>query len=519
MEVDGFLGYPDLSVTPTRRHRLPNEEEHAWAREVLRVDPELARRLDEGELSTYRPLPPLASRATPDGSVDRAVTVGLREVTPKGVRHRVVAVRAADGEVLDDVPGLPEGDREFGVPDGPECGPGSGDSQARVRVWRGEELLWDLLVVRPSASSGVNGSGVELRTVDYRRVRVLHRAHLPVLNVAYEGPERPSERGAGPERPSERGAGPERPSERGAGPERPSARGAGPTHRLWLNEEACFEAEGDEPVAGFRVCQQPPTTILERGEGGGAFRGVALFVDGDELLIVSQLQAGWHRYVNEWRLASDGTIRPRLGFSAVTNPCTGEPHIHHAYWRLDFDVVASDSNQVQEFNDPTLPGQLSPWHTIRYEVRRPRDPERQRRWRVRSIRMPHGYTLVPGAGDGSADAYGVGDVWIVAYHGDEIDDDQGCTRDPADSRAHLDRFVSGEMLERQDVVLWYSAHVRQDADAAPEGSGGRVGPDLEPYNWRPPSERGPYIPIEPPPQDDPDDDDPGPPPSEPAATE
>ena len=474
VEVDGYLLEPEsLVVTPTGRPRLPNDEEHLWAREVLRADTEVGGRLDAGEATAYRPMPPIVHLETPDGRVDRAVTVGLREVSPDGgVRHRVVAVRTADGQVLDDLPELARGDRDCGAPEGPDCPPRVGDARARVRVLRDEEVLWELVVARPSASSGVNGSGVELREVDYQRVRVLFRGHVPILNVAYDA---------------------------GAAP------GCGPTYRDWLNEESCFEAEGDEPVPGFRVCQSAPGTVLERGQGGGGFRGVALWLDGEELVIVSQLQAGWYRYVSEWRLGADGTIRPRLAFDAVSNPCTCEPHTHHAYWRLDFDIVSADANLVQEYNDPTLPGQLSPWHTIRLETHRPRDPNHQRQWRVRSTRSPHGYAVVPGQADGAADHYGAGDVWIVAYKGDEVDDGQGFTSDPAASRARIGQFVSGEMVERTDVVLWYGVHVRHaPGEGAPEHR--RVGPDLVPYNWRPPQERGPYIPLAPPPQEGPDDD-------------
>jgi hypothetical protein len=45
------------------------------------------------------------------------------------------------------------------------------------------------LVVRPAASSGTRGSGVELRFVDYKGKRVLYRAHVPILNVKYDDGE------------------------------------------------------------------------------------------------------------------------------------------------------------------------------------------------------------------------------------------------------------------------------------------------------------------------------------------
>jgi hypothetical protein len=289
---------------------------------------------------------------------------------------------------------------------------------------------------------------------------VLHRAHLPSVTVAYAD---------------------------------------GDAARAWLSQESCFEAEGDEPVAGFRVCEKPPGTVLVRGQGGGNFRGVALCLDGDDLVVTSQLEAGWHRYVSEWRFSADGTLRPRIGFAAVRNPRTGVAHRHHAYWRLDFDIVAAGNNQVQEHNDPALGG-LARWHTIRYEVSRRRDERHNRHWRVRTVRSPHGYAVVPGPQDGEADEFGAGDVWVLAYHAEELDDGEGVTTHPARARAQLDGLVSGELVERTDLVLWYGVHV----DGEPPDP---VGPDLVPFNWKPPPEREAYEPLVPPPLKRPDDED------------
>ncbi|MGK5643340.1 hypothetical protein ACSNOK_34505, partial [Streptomyces sp. URMC 126] len=84
----------------------------------------------------------------------------------------------------------------------------------------------------------------------------------------------------------------------------------------------------------------------------GNFRGVAFHHDGSELRIVSELAAGWYRYISDWRLADDGVIRPRFGFAGVSNPCTCRVHTHHAYWRLDFDIAGAADNRVDEYADP-----------------------------------------------------------------------------------------------------------------------------------------------------------------------
>ena len=43
----------------------------------------------------------------------------------------------------------------------------------------------------------------------------------------------------------------------------------------------------------------------------GNFRGAAIYIDGTDVVIVSELSAGWYRYISQWRLGADGTISPR----------------------------------------------------------------------------------------------------------------------------------------------------------------------------------------------------------------
>lgn len=440
------LEYVSLIHTPWQRP--PTDDEFAWAVDSLREDPELGPRLEAGELQAYRPMPPLTNLHDPDGNVERVVAVGLRSTAGE---HQVLGVRVLDGEILRRPPGVPEPSTEdCGAPAHPAAPGVHGARQARVRVWQGDDQLWDLVVVRPSASSGTNGSGVELRTVNYRGARVLHRGHLPIVNVESDG--------------------------------------GSTACRHWAHEEAAFSADGDgdDAVVGFRACTAPPQTILETGVDGGGFRGVALWVDGEELVIVSQLSAGPYRYVNEWRLAADGTIRPRLGFSSGSNPTTCAPHVHHAYWRLDFDILAPGSNVLREYNDPPIRGETR-WHLMRFEVKRRRDPAHGRFWRIRHDRDGREYSVMPGPADGTASSadFGVGDVWILRFDPDEIDDGQGFTTDPALARAGLDHLVSGEPVHSEDMVVWYGVHVAhspvEDGPARPD----RVGPDLVAGHWNP----------------------------------
>ena len=80
-----------------------------------------------------------------------------------------------------------------------------------------------------------------------------------------------------------------------------------------------------------------------------------------------------------------------------------------------------------------------------------------------------------------ADPYGVGDLWVLKYHGNELDDGQGFTSDPNMSRARIDDFKSpAELVSGGDAVLWYAGHFRHDLA---HSAGHRVGPTLRPVNW------------------------------------
>jgi len=443
LDSPGELEINDVAADP-----LPTAEEFDAAVDALRHDRELRARIGEGSLELYQPMPPTLSVELPDGRIDRTIAIGLRERDGDLFHHRITGVNLFSRRILDvrdwfDFPILEPCEPP---PVNVSCPTSGSMGEVTVTVTQGGQQLWRFVAVRPAASSGIVGSGVELKWVDYRGKRVLWKAHVPILNVEYINPP-------------------------------PNC---GPTYRDWQYEETCFEANGTDVGPGFRLCSSPARTILDSGSDAGNFRGVAIFVQGQEVVLVSELKAGWYRYISEWRLRSDGRIRPIFGFGAADNPCTCHEHVHHAYWRLDFDIRTPWNNMVQEFNDPPLVGS-SNWHTKAYEIRRPRDPGRKRRWRVSNVATGEGYDLVPGVGDGTADAFGVGDAWVLRYRGTELDDGQGYTDDPALSGAKIDRFRSpAEPVTGTDVVLWYAGHFRHDQAHA---AGHRVGPELRPVNW------------------------------------
>jgi hypothetical protein len=455
--ASGPLDRPSsLQVEESAQQPLPSGEEFEEAVRVLTEHAELGPSVREKRLIPYRPMPPLVSEQLPDGRVERTVAVGL--LPREGMKgHEIAAVNMIRRKVIRFEPSARGRAPETAAAHNPICGllnanqatTNSAAGTVSVTVTQGGSTVWKFLVVRPAASSGTNGSGVELRYVDYRGKRLLYRAHVPILNVKYDG------------------------------------NACGP-YRDWQNEEGMIQANGNDVGPGFRFCPAPATTILDTGSDTGNFLGVGIYVQGQEVVFVSEMQAGWYRYISEWRLHSDGTIRPRFGFTAVQSSCVCNVHHHHAYWRFDFDVRTAGDNLVREFNDPPIIPNTN-WHDKNFEIRRPRDPGRKRKWRVMNKSTGEAYDIIPGPHDGVATAspdspFPRGDVWILRYHGTEIDDGVHAIGPPFE--AGLDQWVNGEAINGADVVVWYGAHFTHDVAHEEQGEFGHiVGPDLKLVKW------------------------------------
>jgi hypothetical protein len=446
--VDGSIKDPkQVEVTEAAEQPLPTREEFEAAVAVLEQDPTLGAAVRDGALVPYEPMPPLAGGEQPDGSIQRTLTVGLRPADKRRRKqHEIVGVNLVRGEVErfpDGAPPLARADPNIcqAPPSAGQPTTGQGTAgQVWVNVFLGATRVWRFLAVRPSASSGTYGSGVELRFVDYRGRRVLYRAHVPILNVLYD------------------------------------ANVCGP-YRDWQYQEGMIDAAGTNVAPGFLLASSPAKTILDTGSDSGTFLGTAIYVDGVEVVLVCELQAGWYRYVSEWRLHVDGTIRPRFGFDATASSCVCNRHHHHVYWRLDFDIETAGGNVVSEFNDPPIVGDKH-WHTKATEIMRLRDADHHRRWRISNQRSGRGYDIVPGHNDGTAagDAYAKGDVWFLRYHSNEIDDEP-----IVGTEIQIDKYRNGESILGQDVVAWYGAHFTHDVSGPHVDH--IVGPAMRPHHW------------------------------------
>jgi Cu2+-containing amine oxidase len=278
---------------------------------------------------------------------------------------------------------------------------------------------------------------------------VLKRAHVPILNVLYDGNT------------------------------------CGP-FRDWQYAESQFNADpanGTNVAPGVRSCTIPATTEIETANDAGNHQGIAYYNEGDAVVLVSEMSAGWYRYISEWRFHQDGTLKPRFGMGAVQNGCTCQGHQHHVYWRFDFDVNGTD-NAVFEGRRPNTFNTPLAAETKRYRL-----SKGYMAWLVQNPSTGDAYLVRPSANDGLAlddtTGYARGDFWLLRYRSTELDDSAVRTN----TQANLDAFVNGEPTADKDIVIWYGAHINHNRGMFnrqfPHSISGPLtgGPDLVPVRW------------------------------------
>ncbi|MEJ7861295.1 MAG: hypothetical protein WKF90_06615 [Pyrinomonadaceae bacterium] len=465
--TNDFAGRETIKIREEFYQPLPSEEEFAEALKILRRDEKLVSVLTSDSTTTFRPMPPVTVL---DGTTERLVNVGIN-AAGNPAQNEVVSVGIKSGKTFRHKKGAPETSKaaaqNCGVRNSFQETTARGTAgQYQLTVTQNRAPLWEMLVIRPSASSGTHASGIEIRDVRYKGKSVLKRGHAPVLNVEY-----------------------------------PS--GACGPFRDWLFQEDAFTTpEGAvEPVEGIKIIPAGgvATTVLESGNDTGNFRGIAVYTQNDETVLVTEMQAAWYRYIMEWRFAADGTIRPRFGFGATDNPCVCATHIHHIYWRLDFDIVNPINKVFQVERGRKF---LQP---ITTETTRIKKPQTNRRLLIQNSNGDEAYMLVPSLSDGMVTNFGRSDLWVLKYKNvaggspllNEIDDgfdaaDGECTANNG-SCININKFINNESVSNEDVVIWYGAHFSHATDgehllnperhAAVISGDHVVGPDLRPVRW------------------------------------
>lgn len=433
---------------------LPSEEEFAAATDIVKRSVLFSAAARRSLLRFYRPMPPLLNEEL-GTSAERTLNVGFHSSEAR-IPSQIVSVNLIRSTVQTHPTQAPP--TSLATPTA--CGPPGANQattprntagQFEVVVNSGGTELWRMTAVRPSVSSGTRASGVELRNVLYRGKLLFKRAHAPILNVLYD-------------------------------------RNLCGPYRDWQYQEGNFSAIGSDVAAGFRLCTSPPQTMMDNGTDTGNFRGVAVYQENGEVVLVSELEAGWYRYISRWHFRADGTVQPEFGFDGVDNSCVCNTHHHHVYWRFDIDVAEAGKNRILQFNTPQF---ATPVLTEGFTYR---DYERNRHWQIENVNTGDAYKLYAGAEDSTAagDAYGKYDLVFLRFKSGATNvaneyDDGVNTTGPSNTQANLEQFVNGEALDGQDVVIWYHAHfahtVAQRKDGERPEHNGALGPTFVPVRW------------------------------------
>ncbi|HSS22361.1 MAG TPA: hypothetical protein VLL54_19980 [Pyrinomonadaceae bacterium] len=462
VRLDGSVDSPGAAKVSTSNEQVaPSEEEFQAALKILEGDQIFGSALRAGELKAYPPMPPVLYPNKSGERVERTINIGVRPTGGSGFNHEIVGVNMIRETVIRYKKGAPPTSRA--TPDvcaiansgqATTANGTAGQYQFTVLDTGGAEL-WSFLAIRPSASSGnaSERSGIELRDVKYKGKSVLKRIHTPILNVNYDNDT------------------------------------CGP-FRDWQYQEGMFQATGtDVPGTngGVRDCgTNVATTALESGDDTGNFKGIAFYreTNPNQLVLVSEMNAGWYRYISEYGFGDDGTIRPRYGYGAVDNSCVCLDHYHHVYWRMDFDIgVGGNSITLGSATGRSLATEAKMFRLT---------SSRQLNFLITNPATGDGYMLRPNSNDGTANAFGMGDVWLLRFQGTAASPSE--LNDPnTDSRANIDAWVNGESIANQDIVIWYAGHFEHTHDGAFSErlfsaplhlKGDHVqGPDLVPLQW------------------------------------
>lgn len=461
-----FAGREPVTAVPAYFDPGVGDGEVDEAFAIIRADARF--KSAEGKVALAPAMPPVSN-------VDGERLVNIRVIDSDTGANEIVGVSFKNSRVVRYAGNAPPAARATpegcGISDAgqPTTFEGSHPGQYQLTADLQGSAVWEMLVIRPNVSSGARfeRSGLEIRDVKYKGKSVLKRGHVPVLNVRYV-------------------------ENSGCGP-----------YRDWQYQEGFFAVPTSGVTypngveGGFAVLPdgQKATTSVESRVDTGNFRGVAVYqevVNGvNELVLVTEMEAGWYRYIMEWRFGADGIIRPRYGFGSTTSSCVCVARDHHVYWRLDFDVVSSSNKifQVERGRKFMRP--------VTTESAIFRNYATNRGFVIQNANGNEGYSIFPGITDGSVadasgnvtDSFGAGDFWLMQFKGTaaaplELDDPNVGT-----VAATLGPFITGESVVDQDVVVWYAAHQRRIDDASrpgtPEIIAGKhvVGPELRPIQW------------------------------------
>lgn len=238
-----------------------------------------------------------------------------------------------------------------------------------------------------------------------------------------------------------------------------------------------------------------PVMCQSQKDAGFIYKyGTRTAVSGKALSLISASQLGSYSYTQEWLFHENGTIEPKIGLSGIIDRTSYDPNfswpmqqdgrggigfVDNYFWRMDFDLGASNGNDIVEQITSTLntgrTKRSKSIATISSEAARSFSPEVKRFWRVRDSSETNGvspisYELVllnydhqsTGA---NGEAWLNNDVFFTQYN--------ACERFAVDNStaggcgANVKQFTNSQNINSKDVVVWNRLsyhHLARDED-------------------------------------------------------
>lgn len=312
--------------------------------------------------------------------------------------------------------------------------------------------IWEMCWLPPNQSSGVQGSGLEVRDVHYKGIPIAKRFHSPILFAEYRG---------------------------GAG---------GNCYRDWKDANARFAATpatrntlgvpgaffatttcdvSKSPTASHGLCPFNNLSPNPFVSGDCMNSGVSIEdrtnaenPDESFVMLTTQYSASWYQYVSRFAFYANGDINPEFGYGNSDGTYNNVTHWHHNYWRMDFDIDGPENDQIAA-NGVLKPTEFTDVRSLTGAGGAPSY------WEVTDSVSGFGYRINSGADDytpvnESGRGFHLADVIGSRFINNEYADK--ANNNLNDCEMVATNIANGQSIAAQDVVLYYTANVRDSTN-------------------------------------------------------
>jgi primary-amine oxidase len=264
--------------------------------------------------------------------------------------------------------------------------------------------------------------------------------------------------------------------------------GLGGNYMATLNQTDC-------PSGKLLSFNNKPVLCQQNEARGSAFTTGTERLKGNSFSLFSVSKIGAYNYIPVWRFMDDGSIEPGVGATGalqrygdrnaeqqgwlVADNKVGIAHLHNFFWRLDFDLNGTSTDDyVEELKLTPSNGKLALSQTrFNNEIARSVDPNLSLSWRVvdgsaknakglplsYEIRLPQSEFQDVGP---ASEPFTQNDIYVTRHKSCELFASHNPTLNNCAN--NLADFVNGESLANADLVVWPSTtfyHMPRAEDA------------------------------------------------------